>query len=126
MDDDVHSWSTNAVVTDSDKSYESGTPAAVQYYQRRKAANVGARRVYATMGNHDWQTGNDTASTSYFGRPSNYVAHLAGGLIDLFVADTHNADPDRSSVNSQRAKKFYSSLARRTAQGKPMPTPKSQ
>ena len=107
----VHSWSPDAIVTVGDNSYESGTPAAVQSDQRPYAADVGAGRVYATMGNHDWQTGNDTASTSYFGRPSHYVANLGGGLIDLFVADPHNEDPDGTCVNSQKANQFYSDLA---------------
>jgi Calcineurin-like phosphoesterase len=107
----VHSWSPDAIVTVGDNSYETGTPAAVQADQRPYKADVTAGKLYATMGNHDWLTGSDTASTSYFGRPSHYVAHLGGGLVDLFVADTHYQDPDGASVNSNQAKQFYSDLA---------------
>lgn len=107
----VHSWSPDAIVTVGDNSYESGTAAAVQSDQRPYEADVRAGRLYATMGNHDWQTGSDTASTSYFGRPSHYVAHLRGGLVDLFVADTHYEDPDGASANSAQARRFSSDVA---------------
>jgi Calcineurin-like phosphoesterase len=107
----VHSWSPDAIVTVGDNSYESGTAADVQSDQRPYEADVRAGRLYPTMGNHDWQTGSDAASTSYFGRPSHYVAHLSHGLVDLFVADTHYQDPDGASGNSNQAKRFSTDVA---------------
>lgn len=111
----VHSWNPDAILTVGDNSYETATAVDVPLDQKPYAPDVQAGRFYWTPGNHDWLTNPDTPSTSYFGRPNHYVAHLGGGLLDLFVTDMNGQDPDGDSATSRQANQYRADVAASTA-----------
>ena len=88
----VHSWRPSAIVTVGDNSYPEGFCEEVIAAQQPYREDIVARRFYPTPGNHDYGSGSYQCSADYFGRPNEYVAGLAGGLIDLFVNDTIKSD----------------------------------
>src|ERR1700737_597346 len=90
----VHSWNPQAIITVGDNSYENGSAAAVAADQGPYLADITAGIFYPTPGNHDWQNGSIEPSTGFFHRPPHYVAHLGGGLVELFVTDMNYQDPD--------------------------------
>jgi glycosyl hydrolase family 99 len=71
---------------------------------------VEAGKFFWTPGNHDWLTNPDTPSVNYFRRPNHYVAHLAGGLVDLFVTDMNPQDPDGDSATSKQAQEYRAAV----------------
>jgi cell division septation protein DedD len=111
----VHSWNPDAIFTVGDNSYETATAIDVPLDQKPYAADVQAGRFYWTPGNHDWLTNPDTPSTSYFARPNHYVAHLGGGLTDVFVTDMNGQDPDGDSATSKQAAQYRADVAASTA-----------
>ena len=111
----IHGWSPDAIVTVGDNSYETASAADVPLDQAPYAADVKAGRFYWTPGNHDWLTNPDAPSTSYFGRPNHYVAHLGGGLLDLFVTDMNGQDPDGDSATSKQAAQYRADVAASSA-----------
>lgn len=111
----VHSWSPDAIVTVGDNSYENGNAASVVADQAPYAADIAAGTFYPTPGNHDWLNGSIDPSTNVFHRPPHYVAHLADGLIDLFVTDMNGQDPDGDSATSRQAEQYRSDVAASTA-----------
>jgi len=111
----VHGWNPNAILTVGDNSYENGTAAEVPVDQQPYAADVSAGHFFQVTGNHDWgsQCSDSTwiqSSTSYFGHPPHYVAHLGGGLIDFFATDLNCADADGYSAGSTQATQYVSAL----------------
>jgi hypothetical protein len=115
----VHSWHPDAVATVGDNSYENALAAEIQGDQRPYAADVQAGHFYQVTGNHDWANTCDASalepSTAYFGRPSHYVAHLGGGLLDFFATDMNCGDPDGDSANSRQAAQYRADVAASTA-----------
>jgi hypothetical protein len=111
----VHSWNPQAIITVGDNSYENGSAAAVAADQGPYLADITAGTFYPTPGNHDWQNGSIEPSTGFFHRPPHYVAHLGGGLVDLFVTDMNYQDPDGDASGSAQATQYRANVAASTA-----------
>jgi len=115
----VHRWGPDVIMTVGDNSYENGTATEVPKDQLPYAADVLAGRFYQVTGNHDWgNTCNVQAiapSTSYFGRPPHYTAHLGRGLVDLFATDMNCGDPAGDSATSAQAAWYRGEVAASTA-----------
>ncbi len=115
----VHRWGPDLIMTVGDNSYESGTATEVPRDQQPYAADVHAGRFYQVTGNHDWaNTCNSQAiapSTTYFGRPPHYTAHLGSGLVDLFATDMNCGDPAGDSATSAQAAWYRGEVAASTA-----------
>jgi hypothetical protein len=111
----VHSWNPQAIVTVGDNSYENGSASAVAADQGPYLADIGAGIFYPTPGNHDWQNGSIEPSTGFFHRPPHYVAHLGGGLVDLFVTDMNRQDPDGDVSGSPQASQYRANVEASTA-----------
>lgn len=116
----VHSWQPSAILTVGDNSYETGTAAEVAADQQPYATDITAGRFFPVAGNHDWgdQCTDPTwiqASTSYFGLPAHYVAHLGGGLVDFFATDMNCADSDGDAAGSPQASGYKSAVDASTA-----------
>jgi hypothetical protein len=115
----VHGWRPDLIMTVGDNSYESGTATQVPLDQAPYAADVRAGRFYQITGNHDW--GNTCSpqaivpSTTYFGRPPHYTAHLGNGLVDLFATDMNCGDPGGDSSTSAQASWYRAEVAASTA-----------
>lgn len=107
----IQSWNPDAIVTVGDDSYDTGIPQSVAADQAPYRAFIDAGRFYPALGNHDWAAGSDGPSLAAFGRPAFYVAHLGGGLLDVFVADTNPQDPAGDSATSLQAIQFRAELA---------------
>jgi hypothetical protein len=116
----VHSWSPDAIFTVGDNSYENGTTAEIQAAQQPYAQDITAGRFYPVAGIHDWgqQCADSTyiqRSTSYFGRPAHYAAHLGSGLLDYFATDMNCADRDGDTAGSIQANQYLSDLSASTS-----------
>lgn len=115
----VHGWGPDVIMTVGDNSYESGTATEVPRDQLPYAADVRAGRFYQITGNHDWGNTCSPAaiapSTTYFGRPPHYTAHLGGGLVDLFATDMNCGDPAGDSATSAQAAWYRGEVAASTA-----------
>jgi hypothetical protein len=111
----VHSWNPQAIITVGDNSYENGSAAAVAADQGPYVADINAGTFYPTPGNHDWENGSIDPSTRFFHRPPHYVAHLGGGLVDLFVTDMNHQDPDGDDSGSAQAARYRANVEESTA-----------
>jgi hypothetical protein len=111
----VHSWRPQAIITVGDNSYENGSAANVAADQGPYVPDIAAGIFYPTPGNHDWQNGSIEPSTGFFHRPPHYLAHLGGGLVDLFVTDMNYQDPDGDGPNSRQAAQYQANVAASTA-----------
>jgi hypothetical protein len=111
----VHSWSPDYLLTVGDNSYESGRDYEVQADQALYLDDIRAGRFYQATGNHDWgntcNPGMIAPSTTLFGRPPHYTAHLGSGLLDLFALDMNCGDPDGDSANSKQAQQYRADVA---------------
>ena len=115
----VHSWSPAAILTVGDNSYQNGLASEVAGDNQPYAADVKAGRFYPAAGNHDWaNTCSASAispSTSYFGVPPHYTAHLGGGLVDVFATDMNCGDPDGDTAGSAQDQMYHAALRASTA-----------
>jgi Carboxypeptidase regulatory-like domain/Calcineurin-like phosphoesterase len=116
----VHSWSPDSILTVGDNSYDNGTTAEIKADQQPYAADIGAGRFYSVVGIHDWgqQCSDPTyiqRSTSYFGRPAHYVAHIGSGLLDYFATDMNCAQPDGYTAGSAQANQYLADVSASTS-----------
>lgn len=108
----VHSWNPDFVVSDGDNSYpDSGTVERVRTNLTPFASDLAAGRFYTALGDRDWVTGDDSAALNVYGRPAHYVSVVGRGLLAMFFADTHGADPDGTDARSIQAQEFQHELA---------------
>src|SRR2546428_462547 len=125
----VKGWNPDFIVTDGDTNYPNGAASTIdqnigQYYQSYIGNYKGSwgpgsatNRFWPALGNHDWDSG-DQPYLDYFTLPNNeryYNVVFGGGLVQLFVIDSDDHEPDGNTSISVQSDWLQNALASSTA-----------
>jgi hypothetical protein len=125
----VKSWNPDFIVTVGDNNYPHGSASSIdenigQYYHEyifpyhgKYGSGSTYKRLFPTLGNHDWEATDAKAYYSYFSfyNETGYYDFIKG-TVHFFVLDSDPSEPDGTSSTSKQAKWLQSGLAQSSSQ----------